>query len=104
MTAIIPDEHGSPGMKRRRVVVTRHGGPDVLHIVEEDCPEPRVGEVRAKVQATGVSACDLVFRRSGSLPGTPRVPFTLGADVADSALEKLGLTHPPSPSPRQTAC
>jgi NADPH:quinone reductase-like Zn-dependent oxidoreductase len=68
-------------MKHRRVVVTRHGPPEVLQVVEEDLPEPRAGEVRVKVLAAGVSAYDLMFRRSGSLPGTPRVPFTLGEDI-----------------------
>ena len=76
-------------MKHHRVVVTRHGGPDVLQVVEEDLPDPRAGEVRVKVLAAGVSAYDLMFRRSGSLPGTPRVPFTLGVDVA-GVVDKLG--------------
>jgi NADPH2:quinone reductase len=75
--------------KHHRVVVTRHGGPDVLQVVEEDLPEPRAGEVRVKVLAAGVSAYDLMFRRSGSLPGTPRVPFTLGTDVV-GVVDKLG--------------
>jgi NADPH:quinone reductase-like Zn-dependent oxidoreductase len=76
-------------MKYRRVVVSRHGGPDVLQMVEEDCPEPQPGEARVKVQAAGVSAYDLMFRRSGSLPGTPHVPFTLGTDVV-GVVDKLG--------------
>jgi NADPH2:quinone reductase len=67
--------------KNHRVVVTRHGGPDVLQIVEEDLPEPQAGEVRVKVLAAGVSAYDLMLRRSGSLPGTPPVPFTQGEDI-----------------------
>jgi len=45
MKAIVQDEYGAPGMKHHRVVVTRHGGPDVLQVVEEDRPEPRAGEV-----------------------------------------------------------
>lgn len=68
-------------MKHRRVVVSRHGGPEVLQVVEEDRPEPQAGEVRVQVLAAGVSAYDLMFRRSGLLPGTPRVPFTPGADI-----------------------
>jgi NADPH:quinone reductase-like Zn-dependent oxidoreductase len=76
-------------LKHHRVVVTRHGGPEVLQVVEEDRPEPRAGEVRVKVLAAGVSAYDLMFRRSGLLPGTPRVPFALGADVVGVA-DKLG--------------
>ena len=76
-------------MKYHRVVVTQHGGPDVLQVVEEDLPEPQPGEVRVKVLAAGVSGYDLMFRRSGSLPGTPSVPFTLGIDVV-GVVDKLG--------------
>ena len=76
-------------MKHHRIVVTRHGGPDVLQAVEEEIPDPQAGEVRVKVLAAGVSAYDLMFRRSGSLPGTPRVPFTLGEDVV-GVVDKLG--------------
>jgi NADPH2:quinone reductase len=68
-------------MKHNRVIVSRHGGPDVLQVVEEDRPAPREGEVRVKVLAAGVSAFDLMVRRSGLLPGVPRVPFTPGLDV-----------------------
>jgi len=75
-------------MKHHRVVVSRHGGPNVLQLVEEDIPEPQAGEVRVKVLAAGVSAYDLMFRRSGTLPGTPRVPFTLGEDVV-GVVDKL---------------
>ena len=76
-------------MKYHRVVVTQHGGPDVLQVVEEDLPEPQPGEVRVKVLAAGVSGYDLMFRRSGSFPGTPSVPFTLGEDVV-GVVDKLG--------------
>jgi NADPH:quinone reductase-like Zn-dependent oxidoreductase len=89
MKAIVQDEYGSPGMKNHRVVVTRHGGPDVLQVVEEDIPEPQAGEVRVKVLAAGISGYDLMFRASGRLPGTPRVPFTLGEDVV-GVVDKLG--------------
>ena len=89
MKAIAQGEYGSPGGKHHRVVVRQHGEPDVLQVVEEDLPEPRAGEVRVKVLAAGVSAFDLMYRRSGSLPGTPRVPFTLGEDVV-GVVDKLG--------------
>jgi len=89
MKANVQDEQSSPGMKHHRVVVTRHGGPEVLQMVEEDLPEPRAGEVRVKVLAAGISAYDLMFRRSGSLPGTPRVPFTLGEDIV-GVVDRLG--------------
>ena len=76
-------------MKNHKVVVSRHGGPEVLQVVEEDLPEPRTGEVRVKVQAAGVSAYDLMHRRSRMLPGVPRVPFTLGQDIV-GVVDKLG--------------
>jgi NADPH2:quinone reductase len=76
-------------MKNHRVVVTRHGGTGVLKVVEEDLPEPGAGEARVKVSAAGVSAYDLMHRRSGRLPGTPKVPFTLGLDVVGS-VDKTG--------------
>jgi NADPH:quinone reductase-like Zn-dependent oxidoreductase len=89
MKASVLDKHGSPDVKNRRVVVSRHGGPEVLQVIEEDLPEPQAGEVRVKVLAAGVSAFDLMFRRSGSLPGAPRVPFTLGEDVV-GVVDKVG--------------
>ncbi len=89
MTVSAQQQHGSSGRKYRRVVVTRHGGPEVLQAVEEDLPEPEAGEVRVKVLAAGISAYDLMFRQSGTLPGTPRPPFTLGEDVV-GVVDKLG--------------
>jgi len=76
-------------MKHKRVIVSRHGGPDVLQVVEEERPEPGAGEVRVKVLAAGVSAYDLMLRRSGWLPGVPRVPFTLGLDIV-GVVDELG--------------
>jgi NADPH:quinone reductase-like Zn-dependent oxidoreductase len=87
-------------MKHHRVVVTRHGGPDVLRVIEENRPEPQADEVRVKVLAAGVSAYDLMFRSSGLLPGTPRVPFTLGVDVV-GVVDKLG-EEVPTIEPVQT--
>jgi NADPH2:quinone reductase len=89
MKVSIQGEHGSPTMKNHRVVVSRHGDPDVLQLVEEDLPEPAAGEVRVKVLAAGISGYDLMFRRSGRLPGTPRVPFTLGEDIV-GLVDRLG--------------
>ena len=76
-------------MKNHRVVVSRHSGPEVLQVVEEDLPEPGDGEVRLKVLTAGVSGYDLMHRRSGRLPGTPKVPFTLGLDIV-GVVDKLG--------------
>ncbi len=76
-------------MKHHRVVVSKHGGPEVLQVVEEELPEPGSGEVRVQVLAAGISAYDLMFRQSGRLPGTPKPPFTLGEDVV-GVVNKVG--------------
>jgi NADPH:quinone reductase-like Zn-dependent oxidoreductase len=88
MEAIVQDVHGAPGMRSHRVVVTRHGGPEVLQVVEEDLPEPRAGEVRVRVLAAGISGYDLMDRRY-SFPGGPALPYTPGQDIVGVA-DKLG--------------
>jgi NADPH2:quinone reductase len=96
MNATLLGAVGSHGVKHRRIVVTRPGGPEVLQVVQEDQPAPRAGEVRVRVLAAGVSAYDLMFRRAGWLPGRPRVPFTLGADVVgvvDQVCEAVSAFH-----------
>jgi NADPH2:quinone reductase len=49
-------------------------------VVEEECPEPKAGEVRVRVLAAGVSLPD-VLMREGVHPETPPVPFTPGWDL-----------------------
>ena len=46
-------------MRHTRIIVTHYGGPDALRVVEEECPEPKDGEVRVRVLAAGVSLPDL---------------------------------------------
>ena len=71
-----------------RIVVSHYGGPDELRMVEEECPEPKHGEVRVKVLAAGVSLPD-VMMREGMHPETPRLPFTPGWDLVGS-VDRLG--------------
>ena len=67
-------------MRQTRIIVTHYGGPDALQVVDEECPEPKAGEVRVRVQAAGVSLPDLMARE-GIHPETPRGPFTPGWDL-----------------------
>ncbi len=67
-------------VKHMRIVVSHYGGPDELRAVEEECPDPKAGEVRVKVLAAGVALPD-VMAREGIHPETPRVPFTPGWDL-----------------------
>ncbi|PYQ26644.1 MAG: alcohol dehydrogenase [Acidobacteria bacterium] len=75
-------------MKCTRIIVTEYGGPDALHVVEEDCAEPRRREVRVRVLAAGVSLPDLMMRE-GIHPETPRLPFTPGWDLV-GVVDRLG--------------
>src|SRR5689334_191883 len=75
-------------MKHMRIIVSHYGGPDELRVVQEECPEPRAGEVRVKVLAAGVSLPD-VMMREGIHPETPPVPFTPGWDLV-GAVDRLG--------------
>jgi len=75
-------------VKYTRIIVTHYGGPDALRAVEDECPEPRRGEVRVRVLAAGVSLPD-VMAREGVHPETPRLPFTPGWDLV-GVVDRLG--------------
>jgi NADPH2:quinone reductase len=75
-------------VKHTRIIITHYGGPDELRVVEEECPEPKEGDVRVKVLAAGVSLPD-VMMREGIPPETPRLPFTPGWDLV-GVVERLG--------------
>src|SRR5512141_1623532 len=69
-------------------MVTHYGGPDALQVLEEECPEPKKGEVRVRVRAAGVSLPD-IMAREGVHPETPRLPFTPGWDLV-GVVDRLG--------------
>ncbi|HEX9121370.1 MAG TPA: medium chain dehydrogenase/reductase family protein [Terriglobales bacterium] len=75
-------------MRHTRIVVTHYGGPDALQVVEEECPEPKHGEVRVRVLAAGVALPDLMMRE-GIHPETPPLPFTPGWDLV-GVVDRLG--------------
>jgi NADPH:quinone reductase-like Zn-dependent oxidoreductase len=75
-------------VRHKRIIVTHYGGPDALQVLEEECPEPKDGEVRVRVLAAGVSLPD-IMAREGIHPETPRVPFTPGWDLI-GVVDRLG--------------
>jgi NADPH2:quinone reductase len=75
-------------MRHTRIIVTHYGGPDALRVVEDECPEPKDGEVRVRVLAAGVSLPD-IMAREGVHPETPRLPFTPGWDLV-GVVDRLG--------------
>ncbi len=77
-------------MTTRRVIISAHGGPDVLKIVEGEVPEPGPGEARVRVRASGVAFGDVLKRvglAGGPKPSTGK--FTPGYDLA-GVIEKVG--------------
>jgi NADPH:quinone reductase-like Zn-dependent oxidoreductase len=75
-------------MRYSRIIVTHYGGPDALQVLEEECPEPKDGEVRIKVLAAGVALPD-IMAREGVHPETPRLPFTPGWDLV-GVVDRIG--------------
>ena len=63
-------------VKHTRIIVTHYGGPDAIQVIEEECPEPKDGEVRVKVLAAGVSLPD-IMAREGFIPRRPWYPSHL---------------------------
>jgi NADPH:quinone reductase-like Zn-dependent oxidoreductase len=70
----------------RAVVITRHGGPDVLEVQERPDPELAPGEVRIDVAAAGINFAD-VMARMGLYPDAPKTPCVVGYEVAGTVLE-----------------
>jgi len=75
-------------VKHTRIVVSHYGGPDAIEALEEECPEPKRGEVRVRVLAAGVSLPDLMMRE-GVHPETPPLPFTPGWDLV-GVVDRVG--------------
>ena len=88
-------------MRHHRVVVTRHGGPDVLQVVEEDLPEPhtpgqdivgvvdKLGDGVSTVEP-GQKVAGFTFGDGGGYteficrPASQLVPVPAGVDPAES--------------------
>lgn len=75
-------------MRHKRVIVSHYGGPEVITVIEEGIPIPKVGEIRVKISAAGVGLPD-VLAREGVHPETPRVPYTPGWDLVGT-VDQLG--------------
>src|ERR1051325_11029253 len=56
-----------------------HGGPEVLAYDDVPIPEPKAGQARVKIEASGVNFID-VYHRTGLYP--LKTPFTLGTEGA----------------------
>src|SRR4029434_7093194 len=63
----------------KAVRVRKHGGADALIIDDIPTPEPKPGETRVKIEASGVNFID-IYHRTGLYP--LQTPFTLGTEGA----------------------
>lgn len=65
----------------RQIWITRAGPPEVLQVKETPDPEPKAGEVRIRVEASGVNFADIVGRL-GMYPDLPPMPVVPGYEVS----------------------
>jgi len=65
----------------RQIWITKAGGPEVLQIREAPDPSPAAGEVRIRVEASGVNFAD-IMGRMGLYPDLPRMPVVPGYEVS----------------------
>jgi NADPH:quinone reductase-like Zn-dependent oxidoreductase len=72
----------------RAVVLTGHGGPEVLQVQERPDPAVGPGEVRIDVKAAGINFAD-TMARVGLYPEAPKPPCVLGYEVAGE-VESVG--------------
>ena len=72
----------------RAVVITGHGGPEVLQVQERPDPPVRPGEVRIDVKAAGINFAD-TMARVGLYPEAPKPPCVVGYEVAGD-IESVG--------------
>ena len=63
----------------KAVRVHQCGGPEVLTYEDIPVPEPKAGEARVKIEASGVNYID-IYQRTGLYP--LKTPFTLGTEGA----------------------
>ena len=72
----------------KAVVITRHGGPEVLRVQERPDPPVGPGQVRIAVRAAGINFADMMAR-AGVYPDAPKPPCVIGYEVAGE-VESVG--------------
>lgn len=70
----------------RAIVITRHGGPEVLEVQERPAPSVVAGGVRIAVRAAGVNFAD-TLARVGLYTPAPKPPAVVGYEVAGVVTE-----------------
>ena len=77
-------------MKYSRIIVSKFGVPENLHLIEEEIPEPSANQVRVKILTAGVSLADILIRE-GIHPESlfKRPPLCIGWDIV-GVVDKIG--------------
>lgn len=71
----------------KAIRIHNHGGPEVLTYEDVAVPEPRAGEARVKIEASGVNFID-IYHRTGLYPmNRPCILGSEGAGVVDAVGE-----------------
>jgi len=65
----------------RQVWIPKAGPPEVLELRHAADPEPRAGELRVRVEASGVNFAD-IMGRMGLYPDLPPMPVVVGYEVS----------------------
>jgi len=65
----------------KQIVIVGHGGQEKLQVREAADPAPKPGEVRIRVQASGINFADILTRK-GLYPDAPKLPAVVGYEVS----------------------
>ena len=65
----------------RQIWITRTGAPEVLAVKEAPDSQPKAGEVRVRVEASGINFAD-ILGRMGLYPDLPPIPVVPGYEVS----------------------
>jgi synaptic vesicle membrane protein VAT-1 len=78
----------------RQIWITKAGPPEVLQIREAPDPEPKTGEIRIRVEASGINFAD-ILGRLGLYPDLPPMPVVPGYE-ASGRVDAIGAGVPGS--------
>ncbi len=80
-TSKLSDHPAQTGTRVKQIWIEKFGAPDVLTVKAAPDPTPAAGELRVRVEASGVNFAD-IMGRLGLYPDLPPVPVVPGYEVA----------------------
>lgn len=72
----------------KQIWITKVGAPETLQVREAPDPEPRAGEIRIRVKASGINFAD-IMARLGLYQDAPKIPCVVGYEVS-GIVDKVG--------------